>query len=147
MSVKLIKLTNGDEIFGEIVASGSNSISVNEPMIAESRRTQDGTSAMVIIRYIPFITEQAIVFQNKDVITITTLNASMTKYYYLSVKYASKQDSYMSKNVETACTYMEKVLRGDFDTEEQLDEQPGDQFGTEINDAVNQFYGSKSKLN
>ena len=59
--VFILKLIDGSEVFGTIKNVDQNGIiSVENPMTSESRDMCDGSNAMIINRYLPFLREHII---------------------------------------------------------------------------------------
>jgi hypothetical protein len=111
--VFVFKLINGDEVFGTLGGIDSNGIiQVNDPMSSESRNMNDGSNAMVINRYIPFLKQNSIEVSPVSVVCMGEVSTALTEYYYLSLRYAKTIDEALERNIKTASHFMKETLDG-----------------------------------
>ena len=111
--VFIFKLINGDEIFGTIGGVDDNGIiHVDNPMSSESRNMSDGSNAMIINRYIPFLKENVIELSPVSVICMGQVSPALNEYYVLSLRYARTIDEALERNIKTASHFMRESLDG-----------------------------------
>jgi hypothetical protein len=109
--VFILKLINGDEIFGTIAGVDDNGIiTVDNPMSSESRNMSDGSNAMIINRYIPFLRQNSIELSPVSVVCMGEVSNALTEYYYLSLTYAKTIDEALERNIKTASHFMRESL-------------------------------------
>lgn len=111
--VYLLKLSNGEEIFGQIPPDGQSipgQVTILDPMTAEARNLADGSSAMVINRYLPLVKTNSIHLRQDSIIVMNEVSEALREYYELSVAYARRSDQALNENIRTASAYMRKVL-------------------------------------
>lgn len=81
--IKLIKLTNGTEIIGQVIQDNDKAISVSNPLqINYYTSKQNQTMPMVALqRYLPFSCQENIEFKKEHVMNITIPVEGLDKYY------------------------------------------------------------------
>lgn len=124
----IAKLTTGEEVIGrcEIMTApdGNRHLVMNDPMTLQNRYSPDGTAALVMVRYNPFIRGHNIVIHGNDVVFLAPISEELAEYYELSVAYCNKySDSATNTNVKQASSYLKRIIAGEFDNEKNpLDE-------------------------
>ena len=133
--VFIFKLIDGSEIFGTISGVDTNGIiRVENPMTSESRDMSDGSNAMIINRYLPFLREHIIELSPVSVVCMGQISVALTDYYALSLRYARTIDEALERNIKTASHFMRESLDGE-DKIEEIEES--DEEDTESKD---EFY-------
>lgn len=129
--VFILKLIDGSEVFGTIKNVDKNGIiSVENPMSSESRDMSDGSNAMIINRYLPFLKEHMIELSPVSVVCMGEISNALTDYYYLSLKYAKTIDEVLERNIKTASHFMRESLDSGNKVEEieESDDEDKDKF-------------------
>lgn len=117
--VFILKLIDGSEVFGTIKNVDQNGIiSILNPMSSESRDMSDGSNAMIINRYLPFLKEHMIEVSPVSVVCMGEVSPALTEYYFLSLRYAKTIDAALERNIKTASHFMRESLDGENKIEE-----------------------------
>jgi hypothetical protein len=108
----LLKLMNGEEIIGEIVDKKDNLISIKNPLLLVFDDTDNGSTGIVLINYIPFSVQDTIEINVSSVITSVPLAVNMTEYYEKSVIYCRKyQDEKLKASLSIAISHLDNIIQ------------------------------------
>lgn len=102
MNIQLIRLADGIEIIGDVVESNSEYLLVNKPLIVHYRYYVGGLPSVYFSRFMMFsVTEEAVMFQHRQVTAIAKARQAAVDFYSHSV-----EDYYSSveKAVDTELT-------------------------------------------
>jgi hypothetical protein len=109
--VLIFKLINGDEIFGTVSGiSEFGIVTIDNPMISETRGLPNGNEAMVINRYVPYLKTFQIELSPMSILLMGEVTESLQEYYDLSLQYARLIDTALDNNIQVACRHMKGVL-------------------------------------
>jgi len=112
-NVYLIKTMTGEEIFGYITNISKDTISIENPLVSQTKVMADGCQGVMISRFLPYINEPMIDFNNNYIAFTVKVSDEMAEYYKLSLEYAKTIDSTMNMNIMMASRYLKKVLSND----------------------------------
>ena len=80
--IKIIKLSNGEEVAGELVSSSSNIILKNPMTIVYRFHPLSSFPTVKLVRYMLFSKDGVFKFSNIDIINVTDARDSFAEYYY-----------------------------------------------------------------
>ena len=106
-NIQHIRLINGDEIIGDIINETDSTVIVDSPMIVEERTDKNGSTGIVLNKFIPFAKENLCVFLKSHIICSSDLNDVVKRYYYNSLMFSDKMTSRLIKDLEFVNTLME----------------------------------------
>lgn len=89
--VKIIKLTNGVEVIGEIVEENHSMIVVKDPLQIHCRYYNSSVPTVILTKYILFAESDEITFMQNSIMNIVTPRESFEIYYRQSVDTNKKE--------------------------------------------------------
>jgi hypothetical protein len=123
--IQLIKLSNGQDIIGDIVTSEEGAIFVDEPLtIIYTQKNPSSPPIIYLQRYMPFAKHSTMFIRNEHVVSVAYPLKSMEAYYRRSLKniqmhvdpmldqelsIASGEDE-MSEESKSKLAYVEKEI-------------------------------------
>jgi hypothetical protein len=112
--IKHLRLINGDEIIGDVhnhLDLTVPTVDVENPLMVQERQTERGTTAIVLLRYIPFALNKTITLQRSHIIATTELHPSIKKYYHNSLTVNGEFEKDMIASIDQANEMMEQQER------------------------------------
>lgn len=110
MSVSIVKLVNGTEIVGDVLANDEQVVIVNDPLQINYRQKANSTLPSISLhRFNPFSNSTCMCFNNRDVLSVDSPLPGMVKYYDVSMKVIREEvDKMISDELfDAAASYSE----------------------------------------
>lgn len=113
MEVRHIRLTNGDEIIGELIETTNNQLMISKPMVVSEREDPNtNISTIILSKYVLFDNDSVIPFNRSHVITCTDVLPEIRKYYYNSVEFNNRfTESIIRREISRINSLMEGMLK------------------------------------
>lgn len=90
MEIQMVRLVSGEEIIGTCKLLENGDIEVINPMLVDTAYNQNGEGYVVLNKYMPFVSEERVVFKSMHVLNSHTVHHEVQKFYTLS-RYFSKE--------------------------------------------------------
>lgn len=85
--IQLIKLSNGQDVIGDIVASEENALFIDEPLtIMYVQKTPTSIPVIYLQRFMPFAKHSTTFIRNEHVVSVSHPLKSLEAYYKRSLK-------------------------------------------------------------
>jgi len=107
--IKLIKLTNGEELVSEVVEMDDTNIVLEKPMVVESVETEDGYNT-VLQSYLKFDTNTSCTLNLRHVILVLSVPDEICEYYENSKYFSEQYDKAFIKKVRRANKEMSEYI-------------------------------------
>lgn len=111
-NIQHLRLINGEEIVGDIIAETDTTIVMDNPLQVEERREESGT-VLVLSKYIPFSKNQICELAKSHIITFNELHPELIRYYYNSLKFNQSSEMKMIDEISRVNLVMEEVMDQD----------------------------------
>ncbi len=111
-NIQHLRLTNGEELVGDILFSDDYQVLIDNPLVLEERDTGSG-SALVLSQYIPYSTSTVCNISKKHIITQTELHEELVRYYYYSLKFAYRSTEKSLREIKRVNDLMQAVVEED----------------------------------
>lgn len=108
-NIQHLRLINGEEIVGDIIAETETTIVMDNPLQVEERR-EEGGSSLVLTKYIPFSKTQICELAKSHIITFNELHPELIRYYYNSLKFNHSSEMKMIDEIYRVNLVMEEML-------------------------------------
>lgn len=108
-----IKMIDKSEIISHCIDTEDGYLLTNNPMII-SEKEMNGSTSIVLHRYMPFSDQQMFWINKNHVMTIGDVNSEMEKYYWNSLKYNSIfTDDNILENIKSINEAYDRILNAD----------------------------------
>ena len=100
-NIQHFRLINGDEIIGDLINQSPEYYYIDNPMVVDDWIDQQaGEGGIVLNRFCTFSRENFVAISYDHVISMVPTDPSVSKFYYESIKYASKSTDRLFKRLE-----------------------------------------------
>lgn len=119
-NIQHIRLVNGEELLADILDQYNDKILVSCPLLVTEKTNPTGKVTTVLIKYLPFSSNNICEISMDHVITITEIHEEMVRYYHHSLRMANIYQNNMIKEVETVNILMESSMMDSHATVDDL---------------------------
>ena len=110
MTTQLLKLSNGDEIIGDVINQSSDKLTINNPLIIETRNNNGGM-AFVLNKYLSFSKDATIDFNMNNIVAISSVSSDMESYYMANVDYIKRNiEPSFNMNIKRGLSYFQAEM-------------------------------------
>lgn len=125
MDTVYIKLTNGDELFAELVGEEDNKVLLSNVMIMETIQTEGEMKYLFMSRYSQYSEMHSMGIDRSIIIFMHDASDVIKTHYEISVRYAEQlSDQRFSDGIAAASRYLSAVLEKNRDTKDEEEEEP-----------------------
>lgn len=111
-NIQHLRLINGEEIVGDIIAETDTIVILDNPLQVEERKEESGT-VLVLSKYIPFAKNQICELAKSHIITFNELHPELIRYYYNSLKLNESSEMKMIDEISRVNLVMEEIIDQD----------------------------------
>lgn len=108
-NIQHMRLINGEEIVADILTETEYSVVVDNPMMVEERKDENGSS-LILTKYIPFSKNKVCELNKSHIITFNQLHPELIRYYYNSLKFNDKSEMKMVEEITRVNHLMEQIM-------------------------------------
>ena len=92
MSVKYIRLVNGDELFAQVTSTDEHLVYLKNPLVAVDLETPDGRGTISLAPYLPYTDESdnECSIQLPHIVTCSGIADEVARHYWLSLYFCNE---------------------------------------------------------
>jgi len=121
-NIQHMRLINGEEIVADIISETKWTVTVDMPLMIEERKDENGASALIMTKYIPFAVDSKCELSKEHIITFSQLHPELIKYYKNSIVFNGRSEQKIVDEIGRVNLLMEEIMM-----EQEFDHQGLDQ--------------------